>query len=65
MKTPNTSRNRRYNLAYNLRKRGISCSTKKKEVYVPFNSALPKCTAWRITELQIKFHYNIQLTIEP
>ena len=53
---------RRANLLYRLRKKGIRCNTKAREIYFAYNKDPRKVI--QIRRLCKEFNFNVQLTIE-
>lgn len=53
---------RRANLLYRLRKKGIRCNTKAREIYIAYNKDPMKVI--QIRRLCKEFSFNVQLTIE-
>ena len=52
----------RANLLYRLRKKGVRCNTKAREIYFAYNKDPMKVI--QIRRLCKEFNFNVQLTIE-
>lgn len=52
---------RRANLLYKLRRKGITCDTKSRVIYLPYGEDPYKHI--QITRLRQEFHFNIQFFI--